>query len=82
VARGILVAGLTTIIGFGALMISEHRGLAGLGAILALGVGGSLGTALSILPWILSRLGSEGGLPVFSPPLTLRQAGDTMAKTA
>ena len=82
VARGILVAGLTTIIGFGALMISEHRGLAGLGAILALGVSGSLGTALSILPWILSRLGSEGGLAAFSPPLTLRQAGDTMAKTA
>ena len=72
VARGILVAGLTTIIGFGALMISEHRGLAGLGAILALGVGGSLGTALAILPWLLSRLGCEsveaGSVPVSSLP--------------
>lgn len=55
-ARGILVAGLTTIIGFGALLISHHRGLAGLGAILALGVTGSLVTALVVLPWILNRM--------------------------
>src|SRR5205823_5960288 len=36
---GILVAGLTTMLGFGALMLSSHRGLSGLGLILALGVG-------------------------------------------
>ena len=55
-SRGILVAGLTTIIGFGALMISHHRGLAGLGAILALGVSGSLITALTLLPQILNSM--------------------------
>jgi predicted RND superfamily exporter protein len=55
-SRGILVAGLTTIIGFGALMISHHRGLAGLGAILALGVSGSLITALTLLPQILNTM--------------------------
>lgn len=67
VARGILVAGLTTIIGFGALMTSGHRGLAGLGAILALGVGGSLGTALVILPWLLSLAGFRTALPEGAP---------------
>ena len=36
--RGILVAALTTILGFGTLMISHHRGLFSLGFILTLGV--------------------------------------------
>jgi len=58
-ARGILVAGMTTVIGFGALMVSDHRGLAGLGAILALGVGGSLVTALVVLPRLLSAIGDS-----------------------
>jgi predicted RND superfamily exporter protein len=61
-ARGILVAGMTTVIGFGALMISDHRGLAGLGAILALGVGGSLATALVVLPRLLSAMGDSRGI--------------------
>jgi hypothetical protein len=47
---GIFVAGLTTLLGFGTLMISNHRGLAGLGLILTLGVAGSMLTALVLLP--------------------------------
>ncbi|MCI0380947.1 MAG: MMPL family transporter, partial [Gemmataceae bacterium] len=35
--RGIMVAALTTILGFGTLMIAEHRGLASLGLVLTLG---------------------------------------------
>ena len=38
IGRGVLVKALTTMIGFGTLMISTQRGLAGLGFILTLGV--------------------------------------------
>ncbi len=41
-------------IGFGTLMISTERGLAGLGFILTLGVGCSMLTALVLLPAVLS----------------------------
>jgi hopanoid biosynthesis associated RND transporter like protein HpnN len=48
--QGILVVGLTTLVGFGSLMTSSHRGLAGLGLILSLGVAGSMLMALVFLP--------------------------------
>jgi hopanoid biosynthesis associated RND transporter like protein HpnN len=57
IGRGVLVKALTTMIGFGTLMISTERGLVGLGFILTLGVGGSMLTALIFLPAMLSLLG-------------------------
>lgn len=51
--RGIMVAALTTILGFGTLMLSHHRGLAGLGTLLAIGVACCMVTALVILPSLL-----------------------------
>jgi hopanoid biosynthesis associated RND transporter like protein HpnN len=57
---GILVVGLTTLVGFGSLMTSSHRGLAGLGLILSLGVAGSMLMALVFLP-IGLKLWSERG---------------------
>ena len=57
IGRGVLVKALTTMIGFGTLMISSERGLVGLGFILTLGVGGSMLTALIFLPAMLSLLG-------------------------
>ncbi|HEY7326746.1 MAG TPA: MMPL family transporter [Gemmataceae bacterium] len=53
IGRGVLVKALTTMIGFGALMISSERGLVGLGLILTLGVGCSMLTALLLLPAVL-----------------------------
>jgi hopanoid biosynthesis associated RND transporter like protein HpnN len=53
IARGVLVKGLTTMIGFGTLMISSQRGLAGLGLCLTLGVGCCLLASLVLLPAIL-----------------------------
>ena len=53
---GILVKALTTMIGFGALMTSQHRGLASLGLILTLGVGCCMVTALVFLPPLLRLL--------------------------
>jgi len=59
IGRGVLVKALTTMIGFGTLMISSERGLAGLGFILTLGVGFSMVTALFFLPALLGLLGSR-----------------------
>jgi hopanoid biosynthesis associated RND transporter like protein HpnN len=57
--RGILVAALTTILGFGTLMIAQHRGLASLGLMLALGVGCCMAAALVVLPTLLSALSDQ-----------------------
>src|SRR4029453_9858199 len=46
---GVLVAGLTTISGFGSLMLADHRGIYGLGLLL------TLGTAASLIPSPLVR---------------------------
>jgi hopanoid biosynthesis associated RND transporter like protein HpnN len=53
IGRGVLVKALTTMIGFGTLMVSSHRGLFGLGFILTLGVGCCMVTALVFLPAVL-----------------------------
>jgi hypothetical protein len=53
IGRGVLVKALTTMIGFGTLMLSTERGLVGLGLILTLGVGCSMLTALVLLPALL-----------------------------
>jgi len=52
--RGIMVAALTTILGFGTLMIAAHRGLASLGLVLTLGVTCCMLTALVFLPALLN----------------------------
>jgi hypothetical protein len=47
------VNGLTTIVGFGSLMIAHHRGVFGLGLLLTLGMVTSLIAALAVLPVLL-----------------------------
>jgi hopanoid biosynthesis associated RND transporter like protein HpnN len=59
IGRGVLVKALTTMIGFGTLMISSERGLASLGFILTLGVGCCMLSALVFLPAVLRLLGPE-----------------------
>jgi hopanoid biosynthesis associated RND transporter like protein HpnN len=54
--RGVLVVALTTILGFGSLMISRHRGLASLGLVLIIGVSCCMVTALVFLPAVLRLL--------------------------
>src|SRR5262249_5928620 len=56
IGRGVLVKALTTMIGFGSLLISTERGRAGLGLILTLGVGCSMLSALVLLPAALHLL--------------------------
>jgi hopanoid biosynthesis associated RND transporter like protein HpnN len=50
---GVLVAGLTTIVGFGSLMLAHHRGIFGLGLLLTLGTAASLIASLIVLPVLL-----------------------------
>ena len=59
IGRGVLVKALTSMIGFGTLMISSERGLAGLGLILTLGVGCSMLSALVFLPAVLQLMGGR-----------------------
>jgi predicted RND superfamily exporter protein len=56
---GVLVSGLTTITGFGTLMMAHHRGIYGLGLLLTLGSVTSLIAALVVLP-VLLRLWHPG----------------------
>jgi hopanoid biosynthesis associated RND transporter like protein HpnN len=56
IGRAILVMALTNVISFGTLAISRHRGLAGLGFSIALGVSCCMLTALVFLPaWLRLR---------------------------
>jgi predicted RND superfamily exporter protein len=55
--RAILIASLTTMIGFGSLGLASHQGLASLGKVLLLGVGSCLVTSTLVLPNILVALG-------------------------
>jgi predicted RND superfamily exporter protein len=52
----VLVNGLTTVSGFGSLMIADHRGIFGLGLLLTLGTATSLIAALVVLPVLLKAL--------------------------
>jgi hopanoid biosynthesis associated RND transporter like protein HpnN len=65
--RGVLVKALTTMIGFGTLMIATERGLVGLGLILTLGVGCSMLTALFLLPAALHLYGQRVPAPAPEP---------------
>jgi hopanoid biosynthesis associated RND transporter like protein HpnN len=49
----VLLNGLTTIVGFGSLMVAHHRGVFGLGLLLTLGMVMSLLAALVVLPVLL-----------------------------
>ncbi len=49
----VLVNGLTTVVGFGSLMIAHHQGVFGLGLLLTIGMVTSLIAALVVLPVLL-----------------------------
>jgi uncharacterized protein len=75
----VLVSGLTTIAGFGSLMIADHRGIFGLGLLLTLGTTTSLIAALIVLPVLLKALPGRPAAAtspvVASPAAPLAAAG-------
>lgn len=58
-AKGVLLAALTTAVGFGSLMISGHQGTFSLGLLSAVGSLSVLLAALSVLPALLRLLGER-----------------------
>ncbi len=76
IGRGVMVKALTSMIGFGTLMISSEHGLAGLGLILTLGVGCSMLSALVFLPAALHLLGGQkkAAEALSAPAEAIRQA--------
>jgi uncharacterized protein len=57
----VLLNGLTTIAGFGSLMVAHHRGIFGLGLLLTIGAAASLVAALIVLPAV-TRLAARWSL--------------------
>jgi predicted RND superfamily exporter protein len=55
--RAIIIAGLTTMTGFGSLALASHQGLASLGLSLLIGVGACVITAIVVLPNLLVAAG-------------------------
>jgi predicted RND superfamily exporter protein len=53
---GVAVSGLTTIAGFGSLMVAAHRGIFGLGLLLTIGATCALAASLVVLPVVLRML--------------------------
>jgi predicted RND superfamily exporter protein len=68
----VLVKALTTMIGFGTLMISRQRGLSGLGFCLTLGVACCMVSALVFLPAVLRMLGQRGELQEQQPEIAVQ----------
>jgi len=55
-ASAVLITSLTTMVGFGSLMIASHRGLQSLGRVLTIGVSCCLFSSLVILPALMAWL--------------------------
>jgi uncharacterized protein len=51
--QGVILSSLTTMIGFGSLMVADHQGINSLGLVLSLGVGCCLMASITVLPAIL-----------------------------
>lgn len=51
--RAVVLSSLTTMIGFGSLMVADHQGIHSLGLVLTLGVGSCLVASVTLLPAIL-----------------------------
>jgi hopanoid biosynthesis associated RND transporter like protein HpnN len=54
--KAVLVSGLTTIAGFGSLILAKHQGIASLGFVMAVGVTTCMFAALTFLPALLNFL--------------------------
>ncbi len=58
--KAVLVSALTTIAGFGSLMLAKHRGIASLGQVMSIGTATCMLAALTVLPAVLILLTRSG----------------------
>ena len=70
-AVAVLVDALTTLVGFGSLMIATHQGLQSLGRVLTLGVTCCLFTSLVMLPAMLAIVTRHRKVPPAEPAVPL-----------
>ncbi len=61
--KAVLVSALSTIVGFGSLMVAKHQGIASLGAVMSIGAGMCTAASLALLPAALKVLGNMGWRP-------------------
>jgi hopanoid biosynthesis associated RND transporter like protein HpnN len=59
----VVLNGLTTIVGFGSLMIAHHRGIFGLGLLLTIGACAALLASLVVLPVLIELFGRAQAVP-------------------
>lgn len=58
--KAVLLSALTTILGFGSLMVAKHQGIASLGELMAVGTATCMVAGLAFLPTLLGWLGRLG----------------------
>lgn len=58
--QGVVLSSLATMIGFGSLMVADHRGIYSLGLLLTLGIGSSLLASITLLPAMLKLCHIKG----------------------
>ena len=58
--QAVLLTSLTTMVGFGCLMVADHQGVYSLGVVLTLGVGSCLVTSVTLLPALMKLCWSRG----------------------
>jgi hopanoid biosynthesis associated RND transporter like protein HpnN len=73
-ANAVLVDALTTILGFGALMVASHKGLESLGRVLTLGVTTCTITSLVFLPAVIAMMRLPGRAAEDEEPAGLSDA--------
>ncbi|MEP3480442.1 MAG: MMPL family transporter [Fuerstiella sp.] len=78
--NGVLLTSLTSIIGFGSLMVSSHGGLKSVGVVLAIGVACCLVVALILLPAILVLVARHQPASLEPIPVTFRRPRRKKAK--
>ena len=63
-AKGIILAGLTTTVGFGSLTISDHQGIYSLGLLAVIGSLSILAAAIFLLPAVLHFVRQKGSIQI------------------
>ena len=76
-----LVTSLTSIVGFGSLMIASHQGMFSIGVLLALGVASSLAVSLVLMPPLLVLVARHQPAPM-EPVQIIRKTDVSDASTA
>ncbi|MDP6625211.1 MAG: MMPL family transporter [Nitrospinota bacterium] len=61
--KAVILSSLTTMVGFGSLMVASHRGIHSIGVLLTLGVGCCMIASITVLPAILKSARQKGWTP-------------------